>query len=144
MIRPLNILFLIADAGHARLVSLSRETGDYRTLVERHSGRPPRKGEPVAVFQSFGHGRHTTQPHGGGAERSEAEFLDDIAAEAADLAGKGGFYGLALVAPARVLSALRERVPANMLAGELAKDLTKVRDHDLAAWLRDVRPATAS
>ena len=69
MIRPLNILFLIADAGHARLVSLSRETGDYRTLVERHSGKPPRKGEPVAVFQSFGHGRHTTQPHGGGAER---------------------------------------------------------------------------
>ena len=41
MIRPLNILFLIADAGHARLVSLSRETGDYRTLERLR---------PLAVF----------------------------------------------------------------------------------------------
>lgn len=143
MIRPLNVLFILADAGHGRLVSLSRVTGDYFTVAEHRNGKPPRKGEPVAVFQRFGAGRHTSEQGGGATERAEADFIRRLAEEAADLSKQGGFTGVALVALPRTLARLRRCLPPTVtVMGELAKDLTKVRDHDLAAWLRDVRPAT--
>lgn len=145
MIRPLNLLFVLADAGHGRLVGLSRVTGDYFTIVAHLADKPPRKGEPTAVFQSFGEGLDTTEQGDGAVVRAEQDFVRVIAAEAVQVMEQGGFAGIALVAPPRTLAMLKRFLPSNVaVMGELAKDLTKVRDHDLAAWLAHVRPATAS
>lgn len=141
MIRPLNVLFLLADGSHGRLVSLSRETGDYFTLVERRNGKLRRKGPPVMVFQRFGQGHDTAELGAGGAARGEADFIASLAGEAAQLAKEGGLSGIALIALPRTLAQLEHCLPPTVtVVGRLAKDLTKVRDHDLAAWRRQVRP----
>lgn len=143
MIHPLNTLFVLADAGHARLVSRSHETGDYFTLLERRNDKPQRQRSPGVVFQRFGYGRSTTD-HGEG-PRSEAKFIRALAQEAAAIAQGGRFVGIALVAPPRIINLLRRCLPPSAkINGELAKDLTKVRDHDLAPWLRDLSAPLAS
>ena len=53
-------------------------------------------------------------------------------------AAQGAFDRLALVAPPRILSAIRDRMSVGAsakLARTLAKDLTKAPDHELGAWL---------
>ena len=134
--RPQKVLFLIADGGRARLVQRSAETGGYVTLKELSAPRARRSGEKVAVFQSFGFGRSTTEPSPDARARSNADFLKEVGRLATDTAAAGGCDGLVLVAPARLMKTLRLSVKGVTVIGELAKDLTKTPNHELAGWLR--------
>lgn len=136
MTRRPNILFVVADGGRVRFVSLSRETGDYHTIADHESGKHAGGRPRGAVFQRFGPGRSATESGGDGQAAHDARFADEVAAWAAALVTEHGFEGLALVAPARFLAVLRAALPATArVVGELAKDITKARDCDLAPWL---------
>ena len=133
---PRKILFVLADGGRARLVEQSADTGAYVTLTEMAAPRPRRSGVKVAVFQSFGHGRSTTEPSPDAPARSDAAFLKDVGRLAVETATETGCEGVVLVAPARLMSSLRRSVKGATVIGELAKDLTKTPNYELGEWLR--------
>lgn len=134
MTKPLRTFFVIADGGHARFVARDPETGDFHTVRElRAGGKAAHAYSGGTVEGATGHRHGTREPHEPARQAAEA-FAGEIAA-----ALKDGAERLVVVAPARMLGALRDKLPGGArerLAGELAKDLTKVPDHDLGAWLR--------
>lgn len=115
--------YLIADGARARLL-LRHGDGRYAEL---------------ATFEAASH-HHSSH----GAERSEAEterersrFAAELAAALDGFVGKGAFDRLVLVAPPRILSAIRGDLKAAakaLVTAELAKDLTQLPE----ARLREV------
>lgn len=133
MTKPLRTCFVIADGRHARWVSRDHETGALRTVRELHSHDKAAHAYSGAVFESAtGHRHGGREPHEPARREAEA-FAAEIAGALHDIAER-----LVIVAPARVLKAIEAELSAPArarLAGRLAKDLTKVADHDLGKWL---------
>ncbi|HEX6866383.1 MAG TPA: host attachment protein [Caulobacteraceae bacterium] len=133
MPRPLHTRFVIADGARARLVERDHETGDFHTLRELHAHNKAVHGYSGGVVErATGHHHGAREPHEPARRRAQA-----FAAEIAAAVEKGG-ERLVIVAPARVLGAIEAALPPQarkQLAGTLAKDLTKVADHDLSRWL---------
>jgi len=139
MTKPLRTQFVVVDGARARWVRRSDETHDFVTENEiKAPPKAPTGGPQGVVFERAGGGRHAIeQGHGKGQKKDS--FVVRVAEALNHQAEHGDFDRLAIVAPARTLNALREELsPAarERLAGALAKDLTKVADHDLAKWLR--------
>lgn len=133
MTKPLRTLFLIADGGCARWVARDNETGDFRTLRERHAHDHAAHAYSGAVFESATGERHGVREPHESARRNAEMFAAEVAARL-----DGVDERLVIVAPPRMLNAIEAALPAaarKQLAGRLAKDLTKVADHDLARWL---------
>ena len=116
------LAYLIADGARARLV-LRHADGRYSDMAQ------------------FGHDPHR---HSGHVARAASERVDqyaDLDAFAAEIAREltrltqGGAFGrLVLVAPSRMLHALREALKppvAGLVVGALAKDLTKLPQLEL-------------
>jgi len=125
MLKPLRTRFVIADGARARWVRRSEGVDDFTTTREIAAAERPAGAPGGVVFESGGQ-RFNIEPRQSAAEAS-------INAEAED------FDRLAVVAPARVLNAIRDGLSAAAgakLARTLAKDLTKTPDHELGAWLR--------
>ena len=104
------------------------------------SDQPGRGHESAAVARHANAPR--TDPHDAAKER----FGKDLGAWLLQSSRQGAFDELLLVAPSHILADLRESLdgPAtDKLRGVLAKDLTKVPDHELqphlAEWVRPVR-----
>lgn len=140
MPKRLQTLFVIADGSRARWVKRSAATGDLVTVNELKADplRAPPHGPPGVVFDSqTGRGsglRDRSEP----ARRGRARFARELAQGLNALASERGMGRLVVIAPARtlreVLDGLSEEAQPK-LAGTLAKDLTKVADHDLTPWL---------
>ena len=137
MTKPLRTQFVVVDGARARWIRRSDETRDF--VTENEIKAPPRRpsgGPEGVVFDRAGGGRHTVE----GRDQSEKDAFAARVVEALnDQAERGAFERLAIVAPARTLGRLREDlspVARQKLSRTLAKDLTKVPDHDLAKWLR--------
>jgi len=132
MTRPLRTCFVIADGARARLVARDHDTGDFRTLRDLHAHDKAAHAYSGGVVESAtGHRHGMREPHEPARRQAEA-FAARVAAELGD------DERLVIVAPARVLNAIEKALPKDVsdrLAGTLAKDLTKVADHDLARWL---------
>ena len=121
MTKPLRIEFVVADGDHARWVRRAETADDFVTVREIK-----------AHAHSGGHAHGDHDHHAAAFARTVA---DAINAEAQ----AGREDRLALVAPARMMGALRADLsgPARALVvHEIDKDLTKVGNHDLDAWLR--------
>jgi protein required for attachment to host cells len=137
-----KLIYLLADGAHARFVQRSPATGAFVTVRsmlgerELRQVRDEQRDEPAGrSFESASAARH-----GVGREdvyrRAKEAFARKAAGALDEVLAEHPAEGVVLVAPRRLLGALRMGVPpGTRIAAEIGKDLTKARDHDLAAWL---------
>lgn len=135
---------LIADGGRARVLS---QTGKGHPLVEveglaLHADLPRSheigRDRPGRSYESHGTARHAVEGHSDPHDSLEHAFLVDVAERLDARLAAGAFDRLVLVAPPRALAVLRQVVSKPLhavLDAEVAKDLTKTPDKDVAALL---------
>ena len=139
MTSHLKIQFVIADGARARWIRRSENADDFVTSKET-TAKSHSSGHPEGAVSEGTMGRRSIveKSQGPAGEHREAfarEVADMINAEAA----QGAFDRLAIVAPARTLSAITHhltKVASALLVKTLAKDLSKTPDHEIGAWLR--------
>lgn len=144
--KPKRTWVLIADGGRARVLS---QTGKGHPLAEVEgmamaADLPPSRDlgrdRPGRSYESHGAARHaiegTSDPH----DALEQAFLADVAKRLEARLAAGAFDRLVVVAPPRALAVLRRtmgRPLAAVVDAEVAKDLTKTPDPDVAGLLGD-------
>jgi len=141
--------FVIADGGHARFV-FPAEDNALRTRHHFDSSHVHDKSHdlgsdrPGRSFESSGVTRHAIAPKHDPHEMAKTKFEHFVAGKVCQAFEAHEFNELILVAPAHVLQALKgglNGLTAATLVGSLAKDLTKVPDHELYPHLKEwVRP----
>jgi protein required for attachment to host cells len=128
-----KLAFLIADGARARLM-LRHGDGHYSDVASFAHDAEPRRAHDTRgrVHASVGGARSALgEPD---PEHGWGEFGADLAAAVEDSVAKGLFDRFALVAPPRMLAAIRHHLGVETsakLTGELAKDLTKLPERDL-------------
>ncbi len=146
MSKPLRTQFVIADAARARWVRRSDNGEDFVTIKELKADRGEPKA-PVAPLAGSG-GRRTGLREARAAARHKRErFAAEVSHVLDQEAASGAYLRLAVVAPARTLSAICNHLSITArarLAASLSKDLTKVADHELAHWLTPLEFETRS
>lgn len=139
MVRPLRTEFVIADGARARWVRRAAEADDFRTVRELLAERPePARPQGVAFEGSTGRPANIEPSHDV-VEKRRTGFAEEVAAAVNAEVARDGFERLAIVAPARMLNAIRAQLSdqaACRLVHTLDKDLTHVSDHELGKWLR--------
>ena len=133
--------FIIADGGRARFVERD-EQGAYRTISSfvstelKASSRDLATERPGRVHESATTARHAIEPKTDLKEAAKEDFVRYVADQVQS--EQENFDDLVLVAPPRVLGQLRETLAksvADAVTWDLAKDLTKVPDHELSEHL---------
>jgi protein required for attachment to host cells len=133
--------FIIADGGRARFVERD-EQGAYRTISSfvstelKASSRDLATERPGRVHESATTARHAIEPKTDPKEAAKEDFVRYVADQVQS--EQENFDDLVLVAPPRVLGQLRETLAksvADAVTWDLAKDLTKVPDHELSEHL---------
>jgi protein required for attachment to host cells len=133
--------FIIADGGRARFVERD-EQGAYRTVSSfvstelKASSRDLATERPGRVHESATTARHAIEPKTDPKEAAKEDFVRYVADQVQS--EQENFDDLVLVAPPRVLGQLRETLAksvADAVTWDLAKDLTKVPDHELSEHL---------
>jgi len=140
MTKPLRTQFVLVDGGRARWVTRTGDGGDFTTTRElKPHGGQGHGSQGGTVVESVGGHRHGMHEKSEAGHERQETFARQVAEELNLEAAKGAFERLTIVAPPRMLGALRDHLSAaarGKLAGELAKDLTQASDHDLKDWLR--------
>jgi protein required for attachment to host cells len=139
MTRPLRTHFVIADGAHARWVERAHDADDFVTIrvlnAEAHHRHPP----TGVSFDSASGRPSNIEPRMSATDHERDRFAAQVA-EAINLQAVDAAYDrLSIVAPARVLAAINKHLTAaasRKLGKTIAKDLTKVPDHQLKSWLR--------
>lgn len=138
---------LIADGSRARLFLSQGHGTDLQPALDQEFigvNRPSREigsDHPGRAFDSAGQGRHAMEPPTDPHRYEKQRFANEIAGILDAARCKGSFDHLVIIAPPQALGDLRAQLSAGvrkMVAGELAKDLTKVPVHQLAGHLRDL------
>jgi protein required for attachment to host cells len=141
--------FVIADGGHARFVwpaednaLRTREAMDSTTATKQTSDLvSDRAGRS---FESASPSRHGITPRNDPHEMEKQKFARVVGDKVCELNGEAAFTEVILVAPAAVLAGIKDALDTATglkIAGELAKDLVKVPDHELWPHLKQwVRP----
>jgi protein required for attachment to host cells len=142
-----RIWYVVADGGRARFVERD-ERGDFRTVAsfvstELHA-RSSDLGldRPARVKESATPTRHAIEPRRDLKEAAKEDFVKLVADELGVGHERGQFDRLVLVAPPGVLTELKNNLSkpiAELVVGDLQKDLTKVPDHDLTEHLAPPR-----
>jgi len=134
----LRTRIVIANSARARWVE--REGEAFATLTELEANRATTAHAASTVHQRFGEGRH-----GAGevdlARKGTQRFASEIAERINDEDRRADFERLAIVAPPRMLGAIREALSPSARAKvvhELPKDLTKASSHRLHTSLSSV------
>jgi protein required for attachment to host cells len=129
---------LVAAGGGARWIERARDHADPVTLGEM---KPPtvhaHQGPPGVSFESATSMRHGTGQHDL-ADRRRKAFAKELADLLNRQAQKGEYEHLVLAAPPRLLKAIREDLAEgarSRIRAEIPKDLLKVSNHDIKAWL---------
>ena len=130
---------LVAAGGGARWIERARDHADSVTLGEM---KPPsvhhHQGPPGVSFESDTAMRHGTGQHGLADRRREA-FAKELAELLNRQAQKGEYEHLVIAAPPRLLKAIRDKLSdtaRSRIQAEISKDLLKVSNHDIKAWLQ--------
>ncbi len=139
---------VVADHQHAHVFNhdgpghgIRRVEGmTFETHLDRShdlmTDRPGRKAAPGGAMRSM---TPASDPHRAAGEK----FIAGISAEIAKAATRKAFERLVLIAPPRALGELRKSLPdrvRKMVTAEIAEDLTKAGEKDLAGRLADVLP----
>lgn len=140
--KPIRTWIVVADGARARI--FLQEGGKALNPVPVHEAAValapsheigsdrPGKGHVTAGR------RHGMQPKSDPHRTEKERFAQTLAAHVDRAAEAGSFDRLIMVAPAKTLGVLRDclgRATAAMIAGEIAKDLTRVAPHDLPSHL---------
>lgn len=130
---------LVAAGGGARWIERTHDHPDPVTLGEL---KPPavraHQGPPGVSFESDTTIRHGAGQHGLADRRPEA-FAKELADLLNTQARRGEFDHLVIAAPPRLLKAIRgklDEVARSRIHSEIPKDLVRVSNHDIKAWLR--------
>ena len=135
-----KVCYVIADAGRARLVRQRVEDGAFVTFEilapsqEVGFGRRALRKDKTPVYASHGMRRHLVEPRLGVRYRALRAFALEIVLRLEALIASGAYDSIVLVAPTRMLQAVERYMSPQLtacLVGELAKDLSKMPDHDL-------------
>jgi protein required for attachment to host cells len=138
-----KLWYVIADGGRARFVARD-DDGAFRTVqsfvsTELHARSSDLgRDRPARVMESATPGRSAIEPRRDLKEAAKEDFIGIVAEEIEAGHGRGQFDKLVLVAPAGVLTELKNALSkpiAKLVASDLQKDLTKVPDHDLVEHL---------
>jgi protein required for attachment to host cells len=138
-----KLWYAIADGGKARFVECD-EGGVFRTVVsfvskDVHSPtRDIGADRPTRVQDRVGQGRHAVEPRQDFKEQAKEDFVRLVADEFAAECERGTFDQLMLVAPAGVLTELKQKLAkpvADLVVKDLQKDLTNVPDGELTQHL---------
>ncbi|HEU4475144.1 MAG TPA: host attachment protein [Methyloceanibacter sp.] len=138
-----KVWYVIADGGRARFVERD-ERGAFRTVssfvsTELHAKSSDLgRDRPARVMESATPGRSAVEPRRDLKEAAKQDFVKLVADEIDAGHGRGHFDNLVLVAPPGVLTELKSNLSkpmAELVVGDLQKDLTKVPDHDLTGHL---------
>jgi protein required for attachment to host cells len=150
MVKHLKLWVVVADGEHARVLApredgalLTQERVDSKSAHLRSSDLG--SDQPGRVHESATVALHANQPRTDPHDAAKERFAKDLGAWLLQSSRQGAFDELVLVAPSHILADLRESLdkPASeKLRGVLAKDLTKVPDHELQPHLAEwVLPA---
>ena len=152
-----KLWILLANAEHARVVVPSAVAGSFRTATAFDSVVAHRTAADLGTdrlgrsFESTGPARHAIAPRHDPHAVEEERFLQEIAGFLREAERAGNFQTLVLVAPDKVLHALRgllDPAVGAKLVGSEGKDLLKVADHalasHLAAWAQHGETVTPS
>src|SRR5882672_1414353 len=135
---------VIADGGRARLVACRDSEPRYVTLrelvsvAERTLSHELGADKPGRTAESATPARHALQPRSDPHELAKEAFAQEVAQVLNEASVEGAFDRLVLVAPPRIASVLRHglgKAVQAKISGELAKDLTKIPDHELGDHL---------
>lgn len=147
-----HIGFLIADGQHARLVERDPDSRSYRTVWTLNAepqphGAAAHDAPPARVHESVGTARHAVEPKTDPHLKAKANFAHEVVPAASAAAARAGCMQIVLVAPARLLPEFRDGFTVGRGGGietfDLAKDLTKTHDGDLASHLDPIVRAIA-
>jgi protein required for attachment to host cells len=142
-----KVWYVIADGGRARFVERD-ERGAFRTVssfvsTELHAKSSDLgRDRPARVMESATPGRSAVEPRRDLKEAAKQDFVKLVADEIDAEHGRGQFDNLVLVAPPGVLTELKSNLSkpmAELVVGDLQKDLTNVPDHDLTGHLATPR-----
>ena len=135
----LKIQFVIADGARARWIRRSEDADDFVTSKETKAKSGSVAHPEGVVFEGTMGRRSIVEKSQGAAGEHREAFAREVADIINSEAAQGAFERLAIVAPARTLSAIKHhltKVASALLVKTLAKDLSKTPDHEIGAWLR--------
>ena len=145
--KPVRTWILIADGAHARVLEtegkgrpLSEVEGMRRStdLAPSHELGTDRPGR---THESVGATRHAMEPTSDPHRERKRRFAGELADTLHKQLNEGRYDRLVVVAPPVTLGDLRAALPAQVakvVAGEVAKDLTKIPDREIASHLGEV------
>lgn len=145
--KPIKTWILVADGAQARFFL---NDGPGRGLTEltgealRNDLKPSRDidaDRPGRAFDSGGQGRHAMEPPTDSKRHAKRVFAARIADKLRKARNAGAFDRIVLVAAPTTLGDLRAELSKDVLAllhGELAKDLTHLKPHELRGHLGDM------
>jgi protein required for attachment to host cells len=148
MVKHIKLWIVVADGEHARVVT-PREDGALQTQERIDSKNAHLRSsdlgadQPGRVHESASATRHAAEPRTDPHDAAKERFARDLGAWLLQSSRRGAFDELVLVAPNHILTDLRESLDApasDKLRGVLAKDLTKVPDHELQPHLSEWAP----
>jgi len=144
MARPSKIWFVIADGGHARIVTRDPNEVGYSLVTEfdsidahhlTHNIVSDRQGR---VQESGYSSHHAIEPRTDPHEAEKMRFVRSVASYLNDKGAEGDYDQLVIFAPPRCLHELRESLDASAkrkVKHEAARDLTKIPLAKLSAHL---------
>lgn len=138
-----KLLYVLADGARARLVEHRSEPDRYATVeeidarAELRQLRQELRASPQARNQQSGSpGLQHTVGRGGYVREAKQAFVRQVADRVTRLIDQGGYQGVVVAAPDRLLEPFRARLQeTGAQMRTINRDLTKTPDVDLAAWL---------
>jgi protein required for attachment to host cells len=138
---------LIADAQHARaLASIGPASRLEPVPVMARENALPKTSDLMSdrqgrSFESTGATRHPMEPRSDPREQLKIRFAGELVEALDAQLSAGAFQRLVMVAPPQFLGELRSALTPRLKAalhGDLAKDLTKVPDHEIRGHLGEL------
>ena len=142
-----TIWFVVADGARARFYRSNvggtriEPALDYELVADKRPSRALVTDKPGRTKDRMAHGRHAMEPSTDPHVHEQKAFALKIAEVLDEHRNSNDFDELVIVAPPKMLGYLREAMPDALrkrVRREVAKDLTRLAPHKLAARLREL------
>lgn len=144
--KPVRTWILIADGAQARVLEAHgkgqplTEVTDMRRQTELAASHELGSDRPGRGHESVGDVRHAMEPRSDPHREQKRRFAGELAHLLETRLASGHFERLVVVAPPVTLGDLRAAMTeavTKVVSAEIAKDLTKTPDHEIATHLGD-------
>lgn len=135
-------LYILADGAHARLVRRTEAPHRFETMETLDHSAALAETRARIKAHPAGRSHESAGPSGypvgrnGEVRREKAEFMAEVADRAVQLAATERTTEAVIAAPSRLAPVLRAAIGRRLtVSAELHRDLIKIADLDLDAWL---------